>query len=97
MPRILPAPCHQEETPILAPFTSSPWATSGPQERRSGFVGDNRNSYLQGDCEAGATGLEPVTSGVTGRRSSPRPGGRVVPFESESLLVLPASIGRGRR
>jgi len=30
-------------------------------------MSDNRNSYYQEIFEAGATGLEPATSGVTGR------------------------------
>jgi hypothetical protein len=43
------------------------WATGLGHEARACACYDNKNTYLQALLETGATGLEPATSGVTGR------------------------------
>jgi hypothetical protein len=43
------------------------WATGLGHEARARACYDNKNTYLQALLETGATGLEPATSGVTGR------------------------------
>src|SRR5207245_2713391 len=71
---VRPAHKRQPENAICRVFCVSAPGHEWTTRRRSGAVSDNRNSYLQGNCEAGATGLEPATSGVTvrlGHRDAP--------------------------
>ncbi len=52
---------------ICRDFSKEEWATIGPQRPRKRLSRDNATGNLQGKILAGATGLEPATSGVTGR------------------------------
>jgi hypothetical protein len=54
---------------FLQAFGAGCWATGLGHEARAFACYDNKNTYLQALLETGATGLEPATSGVTGRAS----------------------------
>ncbi len=58
------------EWPFCRPFVLGVWATGLGHDAHRRVRPDNQNAYLQALRETGATGLEPATSGVTGRRSN---------------------------
>jgi hypothetical protein len=58
------------ENAICRYFSREEWATNGPQQLYETSAETTQLVDLQGKTSAGATGLEPATSGVTGRRSN---------------------------
>jgi hypothetical protein len=57
----------RREIPICGVFGEGVWATGWGHGAHCGVWSDNKMPYFQAFQEAGATGLEPATSGVTGR------------------------------
>jgi hypothetical protein len=58
------------EIAICRYFSKEEWAANGPQRLAKASPETTQTADLQGKNLAGATGLEPATSGVTGRRSN---------------------------